>query len=183
MHSPLCPLAKPPKDVTLDDFRKSFDLTDSAALTDLRFMRAQQILRTDGSSQPMGSTAWFEDAVAQPDQVRYGVGVLHTDANQVARCMMQLCHAAGGTLLLAAGRAPSRATRLFPLSVHDLGTALLTYPTRITSQGHLAPNPNQHPLENLLTHAPQVLHDLVMALLPCPNHTIPAHLLTHTRTR
>lgn len=35
-------------------------------------MRAQQILRTDGSSQPLGSTAWFEDAVAQPDQVCNG---------------------------------------------------------------------------------------------------------------
>ncbi|KAG2435330.1 hypothetical protein HXX76_007404 [Chlamydomonas incerta] len=60
---------KNPVDITLDDFRALYGLTDAAALTDLKFLANQRLLRLDGSANPDGTTAWFEEGVARPDIV------------------------------------------------------------------------------------------------------------------
>ncbi|PNW86303.1 hypothetical protein CHLRE_02g081050v5 [Chlamydomonas reinhardtii] len=60
---------KNPTQITLDDFRALYGLTDAAALTDLKFLANQRLLRLDGSANPGGTTAWFEEAVARPDIV------------------------------------------------------------------------------------------------------------------
>ncbi|GFR49481.1 hypothetical protein Agub_g11420 [Astrephomene gubernaculifera] len=57
-----------PAGYTLSDFLARYGLTN-APTTELRFLANQRLLRLDGSASPGGFTAWYEEAVARPDEV------------------------------------------------------------------------------------------------------------------
>ncbi|EFJ45225.1 hypothetical protein VOLCADRAFT_106039 [Volvox carteri f. nagariensis] len=55
---------------TVASFLARYRLNESTAATDFKFLRTQNgLLRLDGTANAMGTTAWFEEAVARPDVV------------------------------------------------------------------------------------------------------------------